>query len=272
MRFLDAAEVSTDVGLYGGEQGEFSRSCGAFVQLVDGCLPAGGHGVDIINDANSEVSTYETMPFAVVAILRVPVKCAKEDDESWLGKALEASQEYALSRAMLVQPIDGTDSWVGSEDVKEVPLAAGADQDTLVAAIAAARNLWYTSVLSIDGKPIMHVAPALAPALVRAGVLFISDPTEKGGVNSIWGDDVVIAPGYNLTSPQVFFTGEIEVKLSSVDTSGLLIDARNNRTMITANQIAEIDVNPCSIVRVGAVTTLLEADQAYEERQVPAHA
>lgn len=272
MRFLDVAEVSSTVGLYGGEQGEYSRACGGFVQLLDACGPSGDTGVDVIGDDTSEVNTYVTMPFAVVSALRTAVKCSKPDDAAWLEKALQASQEFVLSHAMLVQPIDGTESWVGDPAVTEVPLATGATQDALVAAIAEARDIWFTTVLTHDGQVIMHVAPAIAPALVRAGVLFISNPSGpsgRNGANSIWGDDVVIAPGYNLDSPQVFFTGPIGVKLSSVDTSGgLLVDARSNRTYTQANQIAEIDVNPCSIVRVGAMSTA--RTRTVEERQVPA--
>lgn len=249
MKLLDAADVERGNGTwYAGWEGD-SRACGVEVELVDSCDP--DDNGDLVGDENSAPGTYTTLPFATVAKLRRPVNCLRDDDEQWLTDALKAAEEYAVSRALVVEAVPGTESWVGGDQVKEVPYTAAdpLDEAALETAIVDARELWFSTVLSTDGAPILHVSPRVAPTLVRAGILQIT----ADGPYSIWDDKVVIAPGYTTESPSVFFTGPIKVYLSTVDTMGLLVGNRNNRTEISANFIAVLDVDPCTIVRVGGV-------------------
>jgi len=248
MRLLDAADVREGTGeWYRGWEGD-SRECSVRVVLEDACDP--DQGGELI--PGSDPGVYTTLPFGITAELHRTVRCMRDDDEKWLQQALESVQEYVLGRALVSQPVAGTESWIGDPAATEV--AAPADATGLVAAVAEARALWYAKAVNPDvtppGHPILHVAPEVAPQLVVDGVLKFNETA----VYSVWGDPVVINAGYSLEgNPQVFFTGALEVYLSSVDTSGLLVASRTNKAQLLVSQIAVIDTDPCAIVRVGAM-------------------
>src|SRR6478609_3577579 len=130
MRLLDVADVTRGEGTwYRGFELD-SRACGVEVALVDACDPY-DQG-DLIGDGASAPSSYQTMPFGIVGKLRRPVNCAAKDDETWLKAALGDLEELALGRALVVQPVTGTDSWIGGTGVQEVPGTVDtADPDAL---------------------------------------------------------------------------------------------------------------------------------------------
>jgi hypothetical protein len=251
MRLLDVADVKRDEGTwYRGDQLD-SRACGVEVALVDACDPY-DQG-DLIGGADSAPSQYNTMPFGIVANLRRPVNCASRDDESWLKQALGDLEELALGRALVVQPVSGTDSWIGGTGVQEVPGTVDtADPDALGGLVSDARTLWFKTV--VGQRPIIHVAPSLAPALVQAGVLKINCGDPNDSVCCVWGDQVVINAGYEAPGgPSLFLSGPLKVQIMPPQTNGWEIDRRTNRSLIVGNEVAMIDTDPCQIVRIGAL-------------------
>lgn len=229
-----------------------SRECGVHIETEDPCpadwsVPGAG-AVPIRGDVDSRKAQYWVAPFTVRGFLRQNVTCQQDDDKLWMERAFEATTEYAVSMALVVQPTSDAETWVGDPGVQSVALA-GATQDQLVTACIAARKLWYQTVTTLEGKPTMHVPPSLAP-LLTGKILLQTGPEE---VASIWGDDVVIAPGYELaTNPRVFFTPKPRIRLTTVsDEDGIRYDTRLNNYVIPANRIAAIDIPPCAIVRVG---------------------
>lgn len=211
-----------------------ARACGVQIDLEEACDTA---TVPLVGTVTSAAGHYKVVPFAIRGFLRRSVMCSRDDDVSWFKAAFTGAMEYAISRALVIQPAAGAQTWIGDTGAQNA------------ASVTAARALWFSTVVSTTGNPIMHVPPSLAPGLVTAGVLMIT----TDGVHSIFGDPVVIAPGYEKASAQVFFTGDIGVHLSGVDDEGgLLYRPQLNTDVIPFNQIAAIDVAPCSIVRVGA--------------------
>ncbi|HEY5783673.1 MAG TPA: PKD domain-containing protein [Microlunatus sp.] len=252
MRLLDVAEVKRGTGTwYRGFQQD-SLACGVEVSLADACDPY-DQG-DLIGDATSAPGGYDTLPFGIVANLRRPVNCADKGDEAWLKAALGDLEELALGRALVVQPVAGSDSWIGGSQVKEVPGTPDpTDPEALATLLSDARTLWFKTV--VGERPVVHVAPSLAPALVKAGVLKINCGDANDSVCCVWGDRVVLNAGYDAPGgPAMFLSGPITVMLQPVETAGgWQIDTRTNRSLISANELAVVDTDPCQIVRVGGI-------------------
>lgn len=262
MKLLDAADInppmpSTSPGApdqsrwLSGYNG-VSRECGVHIEIEDPCpadwaVPGAG-AVAITGDVASRKSQYWVAPFPIRGFLRQNVTCQQDDDKSWMNDAFAARTEYALSVAMVVKPTTDSETWIGDPGVQSVALA-GATQDQLVTACIAARKLWFQTVTTLEGNPTMHVPPSLAP-LLTGKILLQTGPEE---VSSIWGDNVVIAPGYEMaTNPRVFFTPKPRLRLTDVsDEDGIRYDTRINNYVIPANRIAAVDIAPCAIVRVG---------------------
>jgi hypothetical protein len=184
----------------------------------------------------------------VEAELRRGVLCERADDQAWVEKALEASLELALSRALVIQPIAGTTSWLGDSGVASVALGGSPTADDYGAAVMAARQQWINTVVSLEGGPIMHVPPSLVLTLVKAGVLQMN---QQGEAATILGDKVVIAPGYDRAGARVFFSGSIKIAYMPIDSNDLLRRVRTNDSVVVANTVAIVDTAPCAIVRVG---------------------
>jgi hypothetical protein len=106
------------------------------------------------------------------------------------------------------------------------------------------------STVSTLERPLMHVPPSLVGELQAASLLLITGPEE---VSSVTGDKVIISDGYDdVTTPKVFFTGEVIVRLSNVDDEGgPLYDHRINNYSLSLNEWAAVDFAPCATVRVG---------------------
>jgi hypothetical protein len=150
----------------------------------------------------------------------------------------------------VIQPVAGTEAWVGDAGVQTVTLGVTPTDAALATAVMAGRAQWFASVTSKDGNPVMHVPPSMAPALVRGGVLF---GTPDGEVHSIAGDKVVVGAGYDITTPHVFFTGDVIIRMTDVDDEGgSLYRKRLNEKVDARNMAAAIDIAPCAIVRVGS--------------------
>jgi hypothetical protein len=248
MRLLDVATVKQGTGeWYRGWETD-SRACAIAVNLADACDPEQG---GVLLDGGG-TTIYTTLPFGIVGELDRPVNCMRDDDESWVNEAIVSVQEYALGRALVVESVAGTEAWIGADAVTEEGTGDPAADIDFADEIAVVRKVWFTKAVNPDGdplgQPIMHVQPSFAPALVRAGVLAIT----TDGLVSVWGDQVVVNAGYEYTdNPPVFFSGPITIYLSSVETGGLLVSNRNNKTRVIATQIAVVDMDPCAIVRYG---------------------
>ncbi|MGB8380589.1 MAG: PKD domain-containing protein [Dermatophilaceae bacterium] len=238
MKLLDAATVIHGDGnwMLGWEAED--RTCIVDVRLVDACDPSGGGAVVDGADTNT---VYKVVPFVVEAQMTRSVLCERDDDASWLSQALRDIDEQALGRALVIEPVAGSQTWVGADGVTEVPAPDTADE--LASATAAARRAWFDHNI---GVPIMHVAPEGVPALVAAGIL-ISVP--DGELVSVWGDPVASSPGYTPTPP-VFFTGPVTVYLGSAS-ADMYRATRMNNVVNLGLQPAAVDVSPCSIVRLG---------------------
>lgn len=246
MKLLEAASVNQDdLNLFGAGYNADTRECGLQVRLTDACEE---ESIPLIGDGNSAAGNYFVKPFAIEAELRRGVLCERADDQSWVEKALEASLEFALSRALVIQPIAGTTPWIGDSGVQSVTLPGSPTADNYGTSVMAARRKWFETVVSLEGGPILHVPPSLVLTLVKAGVLQMN---QAGEAATILGDKVVIAPGYDRTGAAVFFSGSIRIAYMPIDSNDLLRRARTNDSVVVANTIAIVDTAPCAIVRVG---------------------
>jgi hypothetical protein len=247
MKLLEAASVNRDdINLFGAGYNAEIRDCGVQMRLTDACEE---ESIQLVGDASSAVGFYYVKPFAIEVELSRSVVCEKPDDQAWVEKVLEANLDYPLSRALVIQPIASTTSWLGDTGVATVTLAGSPTADDYGTAVMAARKLWFETVMTLAGGPILHVPPTLVPTLVKAGVLQVD---QKGQATSILGDRVVIAAGYDRGNPNVFFSGEIKIAYMPIKSNDLLRRARTNDSVIVANTIAIVDTPPCAIVRVGS--------------------
>lgn len=234
-----------------------SRECAVQIELQVACPPDPATAAwdatvtPLIGNVNSTKAQYDVTPVPIAYYLRQSVTCEQDDDKLWFTEAVNAKTDYVLSRALVVETPTGSDTWMGATGVQSVALAATPTVANWRTSVAAARKLWTHSVVSRNDHPILHVPPVLAGDLVGAGLLQINGPEE---VDSIWGDKVVISDGYDdPTTPHVFFTGEIIIRLGELAFEGpARYDHRLNDYILEARRYAAIDLAPCAIVRVGA--------------------
>jgi hypothetical protein len=249
MKLLEAATVNRDaINLFGAGYNAEIRDCGVQMRLTDACEET---SQQLVGDSTSAVGFYYVKPFAIEVELARSVVCEKPDDQSWVEKVTEANLEYPLSRALVIQPIASTTSWLGDAGVASVPLAGSPTADDYGTAVMAARKLWFETVMTLEGGPIMHVPPSLVPTLVKAGVLQMK---LDGDAATILGDKVVISPGYDRANGpgNVFFSGPIKIAYMPIQSNDMLRRTRTNDSVVVANTIAIIDTPPCAIVRVGS--------------------
>lgn len=247
MDLLDVADVETTAVHWPSGFTRGGRECGVLLELADACDPT---TIAIRGTTASVPDQYKVFPFALRGILRRGVTCVEADDDTWWSAAFKASIEFAVTRALVIQPVAGTESWVGDASVQTVALGGSPTDAALATAVMAGRAQWMNTVTSVKGRPIMHVPPSMAPALARGGVLGFGN---DGEIYSIAGDPVVIGGGYEIATPHVFFTAGIKIELTPVDDEGgPLPQARLNTLINAKNILATIDVPPCGIVRVGS--------------------
>jgi hypothetical protein len=247
MQLVDAATVTTGPksGWQLGTEKE-ARECAVVLALTDVCEVDSDN---VLVDGSAGI--YTTRPVGLTGTLSQPAQCAQPDDPEWLNGAMKDSLEFAIGRALVTQPITGFGEdgiWVGATDVVEEPAGA-----TLAEGVAKGRTTWYSHVIPDGGKrPLLHVSPTSAPALAVAGVLHV---LSTGETVTIWGDDVVMSPGYDIADPLAFWTGPIKVTVSSAETTDQVYNTRQNRAQVTSGLVAVVDIPPCSIVRVGPPPT-----------------
>ena len=245
MNLLEAALVNPDTDRWMNYMGlnRTARECGVWVMLTDPCEDTSGN---VIGSGTSRAGTYFTKPFFYEARLARSAVCEQPDDGKWLEQALLDINDTVIGRALVVQAITGTESYTGHADVKTVTATTTSDA-TFASSVAAGRKLWMEQVAGAGERPLMHVPPSLAPALVRGGVILAT------GDKNVWGDKIVISAGYDSAAPRVFFTGPVKVYLTPVEGAEEIVRAvRANDSIISVNEAAMIDIPPCSIVRVGA--------------------
>jgi hypothetical protein len=222
-----------------------ARECNVQVEFAEACDT---NYIALVGDENSfGPGQYKVVPFILEAFLRQGILCQEPDDGAWFRASFEGIAEYAFTRALVIQAVPGTESWIGDNSV-QVQTLAGSTDANLETGITAARALWLSTVVTPDGKPIMHVPPSMVYRLVRLGMLLA---TTEGKVYSPMGDKVVVGDGYD-ANPHVFFTGPIVIRTGPVKVEEDLIHARMNDTTIAGDHLGMIDVAPCSIVVVGA--------------------
>jgi hypothetical protein len=226
-----------------------ARECHVDVSFDEACADT---WIQLVGtEASVGPGTYKVVPFPIQGFLRESVECYQDGDVAWFAEAYKGLTEYAISRALVTQVVAGNESWIGDTAAQSVALVVTPTDVQVAAAVSAARALWFSTVVDPRGAPIMHVPPSLAPTLVRAGILGYF-PSKSNNELSIWGDDVVIAPGYETTTPYIFFTGSMIVRYTSPNISdGAIHSARINNVTIPVDQLGMVDVAPCSIVRVG---------------------
>jgi hypothetical protein len=245
MNLLEAADVNPDADRWLNYLGlnRTARECGVWIMLTDPCADTSGN---IVGTGTSRAGTYITKPFFYEARLSRSAVCELPDDGKWVEQALRDANDTVIGRALVTQAIVGTESYTGHADVKSVTLTATSDA-TIASSVAAGRKLWMEQVAGAGERPLMHVPPSLAPALVRGGVILAT------GDKNVWGDKIVISAGYDNAAPRVFFTGPVKVYLTTIDGSEQTVrNVRMNDSVISVNEAALVDVPPCSIVRVGA--------------------
>jgi hypothetical protein len=258
MKLLDAATVNpTDRPIGEGGQPDpgrwlqgynwSSRACGVQVSIEDPCDPA---VTQMINQDTTRPGSYFVSPWLLRERLTRPVTCSQPDDLSWARDAMEAATEMGLGRGLVTQVNDLAETWVGDAAVQTVALVASPSADQLGTAVTAAREQWFKTVVDPFGPPIMHVAPKMAIAAVRAGIMIVTGPDQ---LISVWGEQVVMNPGYDVATPHIFFTPKPVVHLGTIsDEGGELYKAQINQKDIFMNRPAAIDIPPCAIVRVGS--------------------
>ena len=233
------------------DQGYYARArqCHVDVSFDEACAD---DLIQLIGTATSAgPGNYKVVPFPIQGFLRESTECYQPDDLAWFGEAFKGLTEYSISRALVTQVVAGNESWIGDTAAQSVALVATPTDVQVAAAVSAARALWFSTVVEPRGAPVMHVPPSLAPALVRAGVLGYF-PSKGNNELSIYGDTVVIAPGYEITTPYIFFTGSLVVRYTEPHMEdGEIHRARINDVIIPVDQLGLVDVAPCSIVRVG---------------------
>lgn len=248
MKFLEAANVNPgdrNTRFTAGYNAS-SRECGVQITLEDACDAE--ETIAVTGDADSGPGSYKVVPFSPVAMLRRSTMCAESDDLEWLRAAVEAKLDFVLARALVIQPIAGTDSWLGATGVQSVSLAGAPPTATARAAsIIAAHTLWHNTVVSTS-DPVMHVPDALVPELIASNILQMT----PDGPKNVWNEPVVTSAGYD-AHPIVFFTPKVTVRMTGINTERKPIyNAKLNNETIPADLLVAIDVPPCAIVRVGA--------------------
>jgi thioredoxin reductase len=131
-----------------------------------------------------------------------------------------------------------------------VALGATPTPAALAAAVVAARKLWKATV--VGNHPVFHVPPSLVPDLIAANVL-VSRAID-GEIAEVWGDTIVVGDGYETDVPRCFFTGSIDIHIAGPKDDSPVMYFRQNESVVAVDEVAIVDVPPCSIVRVGAYT------------------
>lgn len=251
MRLLDMAKVHVGNGQWmKGWQAE-DRMPGLGVEIFDICGPT---DIPVIEGDSTKV--YEIRPFGIKAGIPRSLLCGQDDDENWLGNAVKDTLERAVGLAACVNHAEGTETWIGDNNVIQSARGAGSTIEIIRTDILNARKAWLDTN---TGTPTLHVADDILPVAMDADVVYNS----KGELVTIWGDPVVNSPGY--LPGVIFWSGPIEVHVSSTDTD-LLYNVRNNSSRVIANLVAVLDMSPHQIVRIGPAPA---APTAYEE-DVPA--
>lgn len=261
MKLLDAAEVETRGGDWSlGWDGEV-RGCGGTTVWLSECDPdvvgdVVGDSSDLLGDTECG---YRVIPFGIIATLARNTRNAREDDATWLARALREGSEIPVARGLLLQQGRGTvlgDTWLGNPDVDEVTAPAMGDAAAVRAAVSEARRMFFRKTFGMT--PLLHVNPDNALDLKAAGVIQLDPVT--GDDRSVWGDPVVISEGYYdvagmTANPAAFFTGPIKITLSEVNAEDVATASRQNRVLQEVTRLAAIDTPPCAIVRIGPAPT-----------------
>ncbi len=155
-----------------------------------------------------------------------------------------------VGRGLVTKVNAAAETWIGDPGVQQVALVATPSADQLGAAVSAAREQWYKTVIDPAGPPMLHIPPKMITQASGARLVTV---LPGGEVFDAWGQPVVMSPGYDVASPHMFFTPKPVVHLAAVDDEGGdLFKAQINQKDIFLNRPAAIDIPPCAIVRVGA--------------------
>lgn len=251
MRLLEAADVNPTQGpprdgRWASGYGVPTRQCAVHMEVEDPCGGAGNTA--IMGDVTDRPDQYWVQPVPVRSFLRQGVLCEQPDDKDWFRQAVGAKLEYVAGAALVSQWSTLVETWIGDAGVQSVALA-GTSAAQYRTAVAAAYDLWHSTVADTASEPLLHVPPSLVPDLAAASILAVTSPTE---ISSVYSPKVVSSPGYD-KNPKIFFTGRVVVRVSGIDDEGgPLYEARLNNVTLSGNELLAIDVAPCSIVRVGA--------------------
>lgn len=227
------------------------RTCVLEVILQDVCAADETDAITIIAGDGLK-SGYEIRPIGIIAKLEQSAFCRQDDDVTWLNGATKDASELAISTALVVEPLPVQGKmpvWIGAPGTRAVTYT-GTTVSAFVRAVVQARTVWHNNVAAEGKGPLLHLSPSAAPQLVAAGLLNVQGP---GEVITVWGDDVVLSPGYDKIAPAAFWTGPIKLQISPVEDSDAWEQTKNTQVLRT-NLLAMVDLPPCSIVRVMSTT------------------
>ena len=164
-----------------------------------------------------------------------------------------------VGRGLVTKVNASAETWIGDPAVQQVALAgATPSADQLGAAVSAAREQWYKTVVDPSGPPMLHIPPKMITQASGARLVTV---LPGGEVFDAWGQPVVMSPGYDVATPHMFFTPKPVVHLASVsDEGGELFKAQINQKDIFLNRPAAIDIRRAR--SSGSVPDAAERDRA----------
>lgn len=202
--------------------------CGLSVATTDICTPA-RVVVTGATDLDDMPSSYEVVPFGIVARVKRSTRCSSGEEQKQVDEALSAATEMAVGKVMW----EGVSGWTGGAFLESTDVATATEGASTKATIAAVLDKFYS--LAGWEVPILHLG--LTSAL-NAADLFEGNP-------AFTNVTVAVSPGYPTTG--VAATGPITVHLGPVQ-SFQSFDSTVNRTEIEANRLAAIEFDPCIAV------------------------
>ena len=250
MDLLDFATVNPGGVRFGQGYNASDRSCAVTAQFTELC-PADPDDITVIEvvDGADTPGTHAVKPFPIEAFLTRSTMCEQMDDAAWLEKAIRTVTERTVGRALVIEAVTGSETWINGTGVQSVTLA-GSTVANKAAGVIDGRKKWFDTVVDPDvSGPGLHVPPEHLPDLVTGSVVVVDAATKE--ISTVWGDPVVVNAGYSRTGSNMFWTGSIGIHLDDPDGLGPNRIARQNTVEFRLHRMAAIDLVPCSVVRIG---------------------
>lgn len=260
MFLTEAAKVERGDGDWMlGYEAEY-RDCSLQASVVDNLCEDPIDESHLIQTSSGRTDPYRVGVFGIATVFKRSLWCAKSDDEDWLRGATKAVEEQAAGRAMTMQMSGGANNWIGDPGCG-YQAVTGTKEDVVDKALA----LWHTANIG-DPPPLLHSSYELVRKLVEANIILRDNGAGK--LTTIWGNEVVVSPGY--PEDTLFWSGPITIKFSTIQVD-TLIAARQNDSVVRGDSYGAVDFAPCSIVRIGAapVQTMIGQPMSMPTKVAP---